>query len=141
MFRLSHGLALEGSWSVCRCYEQLTWHLSSSALKQAWRNKRLQLRMILTVQSPMWFYVNKYIFLLLPFSICWVCPPPPSISNVSMFFRVVFISACRLLLTEAGGIQASAECFSQGSELYLHLMYLPNSAELRSEEHCHPGAV
>lgn len=56
-------------------------------------------------------------------------------------FRIVFISACSLSLTEAGSTQPCAERFSQRSELYLHLMYLPNSAELRSEEHCHPGSV
>lgn len=58
-----------------------------------------RLRMILTIQSPMWFYRDN-LFLL----ICWVCPPPPFFISPHVF-RPAIISACRLLLTEAGSTQ------------------------------------
>lgn len=103
MFGLSHRVALEGSLScVQMCQHDL---LSSSVIEQGMSKERLQLRMLLTIQSLIWFHI---IFFLFPSRICWVCLPLSSVSNKHIF-KIVIISALRLLLTGAGSIQLYAE--------------------------------
>lgn len=78
---------------------------TTSCLPLSSNSPGVQLRTILTIHSPMWFYRNN--LFLLSLLIGWVCPPPPppSLFFSCIIFRPAIISACRLLLTEAGSTQ------------------------------------
>lgn len=104
---------------------------TTSCLPLSSNSPGAQLRMILTIQPPLWFYMNNLFLLIL--LICWVCPPP---SSLIFLGQPSFLPAgcCWLKLAAL-----STDC-SLHLELHLHWMYLPKSAELLSEEHCHPGA-
>lgn len=94
--------------------------------------KSLQMRMLLTIQSPIWFYRNNIFFSCLHWYVG--CVNHHLLFQTNLFLWYSFFSAYRLL---ANWSWQHPECCS---ELYLYLIYLPKSAELCSEEHYYLGA-